>query len=48
MNPETLAAFAEAARASVPLEQLQASASRIIAEATATEADLVPPVQPPF
>ena len=24
MNPETLAAFAEAARASVPLEQLQA------------------------
>ena len=37
MNPETLAAFAEAARASVPLEQLQASTSRIIAEA-----DLVP------
>mgnify|MGYP003325424575 CR=1 FL=1 len=33
MNPETLAAFAEAARASVPLEQLQASASRIIEEA---------------
>ena len=43
MNPETLAAFAEAARASVPLEQLQASTSRIIAEATATEAGLVPP-----
>ena len=42
MNPETLAAFAEAARASVPLEQLQASASRIIAEAPATEANLVP------
>jgi L-seryl-tRNA(Ser) seleniumtransferase len=41
MNPETLAAFAEAARASVPLEQLQASASRIIAEATATEAGLI-------
>ena len=48
MNPETLAAFAEATRASVPLEQLQVSASRIIAEATATEAGLVPPVQPPF
>ena len=41
MNPETLAAFAEAAQASVPLEQLQASASRIIAEATATEAGLI-------
>ena len=41
MNQETLAAFAEAARASVPLEQLQASASRIIAEATATEAGLI-------
>jgi len=41
MDPETLTAFAEAARASVPLEQLQASASRIIAEATATEAGLI-------
>ena len=41
MNQETLAAFAEAARASVPLEQLQASASGIIAKATATEAGLV-------
>ena len=41
MDPETLTAFAEAARASVPLEQLQASASRIIAKATATEAGLI-------
>jgi len=41
MHQETLAAFTEAARASVPLEQLQASASRIIAEATDTEAGLV-------
>ena len=41
MPDEVLKAFNEAARASVPLEQLQAAASRIIAEVTATEAGLV-------
>ena len=41
MPDEVLNAFNEAARASVPLEQLQAAASRVIAEATGTEAGLV-------
>ena len=41
MPDEVLNAFNEAARASVPLEQLQAAASKVIAEATGTEAGLV-------
>lgn len=41
MPPEVLAAFTEAAAATVPLEQLQAAASRRIAELTGTEAALV-------
>ena len=41
MPDEVLKAFNEAARASVPLEQLQAAASKVIAEATGTEAGLV-------
>ena len=41
MSPEVLDAFALAATAAVPLEQLQAAASRRIAEATGTEAGLV-------
>ena len=41
MPDEVLDAFTEAARASVPLEQLQAAASKVIAEATGTEAGLV-------
>ena len=41
MPDEVLKAFNEAARASVPLEQLQAVASKVIAEATETEAGLV-------
>ncbi len=41
MPEEVLKAFNEAARASVPLEQLQAAASRAIGEANATEAGLV-------
>ena len=41
MPDEVLDAFNEAARASVPLEQLQAAASKVIAEATGTEAGLV-------
>ena len=41
MPDKVLEAFHEASRAAVPLEQLQAAASRRIAEATATEAGLV-------
>ena len=41
MPDEVLNAFNEAARALVPLEQLQAAASNVIAEATGTEAGLV-------
>src|SRR5919197_832185 len=41
MPPAVLRAFAEAAAAAVPLDQLQAAASRVIAEVTATEAGLV-------
>ena len=41
MPDKVLNAFKEAARASVPLEQLQAAASKVIAEATSTEAGLV-------
>ena len=41
MPDEVLNAFNEAARASVPLEQLQAAASKVIAAATGTEAGLV-------
>ena len=41
MPDEVLNAFNEATRASVPLEQLQAAASKVIAEATGTEAGLV-------
>ena len=41
MPDEVLQAFHEAARASVPLEQLQAAASKVIAEATGAEAGLV-------
>ena len=41
MPDEVLNAFNEAARASVPLEQLQAAASKVIAEATGTESGLV-------
>ena len=41
MPDAVLNAFNEAARASVPLEQLQAAASKVIAEATGTEAGLV-------
>lgn len=41
MPDEVLNAFNEAARASVPLEQLQAAASRVITDATGAEAGLV-------
>jgi L-seryl-tRNA(Ser) seleniumtransferase len=41
MPPAVLAAFAEAAAAAVPLDELQAAASRVIAEVTGTEAGLV-------
>ncbi len=41
MSEAVLAAFCEAAGQSVPLEELQAAASRIIAETTGTEAALV-------
>ncbi len=41
MPPAVLDAFREAARESVPLEQLQAAASRLLAAATGTEAGLV-------
>ena len=41
MPNEVLQAFNEAARVSVPLEQLQAAASKTIAEATGSEAGLV-------
>lgn len=41
MPPEVLRAFTEAAAGCVPLDQLQAAASRRIAEATGTEAGLV-------
>jgi D-glucosaminate-6-phosphate ammonia-lyase len=41
MSDAVLAAFCEAARQSVPLEQLQAAASRRIAQATGAEAGLV-------
>lgn len=41
MPPAVLQAFTEAAGASVPLDQLQAAASRVIAEITGTEAGLV-------
>lgn len=41
MPPAVLRAFAEAAGAAVPLDQLQAAASRLIAEVTGTEAGLV-------
>jgi seryl-tRNA(Sec) selenium transferase len=41
MDDAVLDAFREAAGQSIPLEQLQGAASRIIAEATATEAGLV-------
>ena len=41
MPDEVLNAFNEAARASVPLEQLQAAASKAIVEVTGTEAGLV-------
>jgi D-glucosaminate-6-phosphate ammonia-lyase len=41
MSPATLQAFCEASGTSVPLEQLQAVASRTIAAATNTEAGLV-------
>ena len=41
MPDEVLNAFNKAARVSVPLEQLQAAASRVIADATGTEAGLV-------
>lgn len=41
MPPAVLQAFHEAARETVPLEQLQSAASRKIAELTATEAGLV-------
>jgi L-seryl-tRNA(Ser) seleniumtransferase len=41
MPDEVLTAFNEAAKASVPIEQLQAAASKAIAEATGTEAGLI-------
>src|SRR5262245_16404522 len=41
MPPAVLRAFAEAAAAAVPLDQLQGAASRVIAEVTGTEAGLV-------
>ena len=41
MPEEVLKAFNEAARSTVPLEQLQAAASKAIAEATGAEAGLV-------
>jgi L-seryl-tRNA(Ser) seleniumtransferase len=41
MSDAVLAAFCEAARQSVPLEHLQAAASKAIAQATAAEAGLV-------
>ena len=41
LAPEVLAAFSAAAAESVPLDQLQGAASRIIAEATGAEAGLV-------
>ena len=41
MPEEVLAAFCEAARESIPLDQLQGLASRVIAEATGAEAGLV-------
>ncbi len=41
LNEQALAAFAEAARESVPLEKLQAAACREIAAATGSEAGLV-------
>lgn len=41
MPPQVIAAFGEAASDSVPLEQLQAAASRKISEATGTQAGLV-------
>ena len=40
MSDAVLAAFCEAARQSVPLEHLQAAASKAIAQATAAEAGL--------
>jgi L-seryl-tRNA(Ser) seleniumtransferase len=41
LSEAALAAFCEAAKASVPLDELQAAASRKIAEATGTEAGIV-------
>lgn len=41
MPPEVLQAFVEAASACVPLDHLQAAASRVIADTTGTEAGLV-------